>query len=96
MCKGATVNIPNEDPPILIKAIKSRKFDAALVLMDYGADVSVKDREGADVTTLVHAAMQDEKCTTLDKIRLEAILNHLKPVPPVDPENKYPTPDDVQ
>lgn len=96
ICKGATVNIPDEDPPILIRAIAARKFDDALVLMEHGADVSVKDREGADVTTLVQTALQDEKCTYVDKIRLWAILDHLKPVVPVDPNNKYPTQDDVQ
>jgi ankyrin repeat protein len=96
ICKGATVNIPGEDPPILIRAITARKYDAALVLIEHGADVSVKDRKGADVTTLVQAALQDEKCTLMDKIRLNAILERLKPIPPVDPNNKYPTPDDVQ
>lgn len=96
ICKGATVNIPDEDPPILIRAITAGKFDAALVLMEHGADVSVKDLTGADVATLAHAAMENDNCTNLDKIRLNAILDRLKPVPPVDPNNKYPTPDDVQ
>ena len=96
ICKGATVNVPDEDPPILIRAITARKFDAALVLMEHGADVSVKDRKGAYVATLVQAALENDNCSSVDKIRLNAIVKLLKPVPPDDPKNKYPTPDDVQ
>ena len=64
--------------------------------MEHGADVSVKDRKGAYVATLVQAALENDNCSSVDKIRLNAIVKLLKPVPPDDPKNKYPTPDDVQ